>query len=84
MPYRSSSKLIPCFLPFSGIFKSEFLIQALMSRQIVGENVIFIYQNLTLGVDKQRQIKFCKVKLLLLLNGSLNTLCFFYLSGIFC
>ena len=50
-------KLIPCFCPFLKIFKSEFPIQALISRTIMNENVISIYQNLSLGVDNQKQIK---------------------------
>ena len=48
-----------------------------MSRLIVKENGIFIHQNLSLGVGNQKQIKFLKLKMLLLFNGSLNTLQFF-------
>ena len=45
------------FCTFLRIFKSEFLIQDLISRLTVKENGIFIYQNLSLGVDNQKQIK---------------------------
>ena len=55
-------------LPFMWIFKSEFLIQGLISRQ-----------NLILGVDNQIQIKFWKLKMLLLFNGLLDTFCFLLL-----
>ena len=45
---------------FLKIFKSEFLIEDLISRLLVNENGI--YQNLSLGVDNQKpgqkQIKF--------------------------
>ena len=64
--YSSSdlTKLIPCFFFLSGgIFKSEFLIQTLVYRQIVNKNVISMHQNLSLGVDKQRQIRFLELKL---------------------
>ena len=60
--------------PFSRILKSELLIQDLISRLIVNENKISIYQNPSLGVDNQKFIKFCKSKMLLLFNGSLYTL----------
>ena len=40
--------------------KSEFLIGNLMSQLRVNENEIFIYQNLSLGIYNQKQIKFCK------------------------
>ena len=46
------------FFPFLKIFKSEFLIQDLISRPIVNQNKISVYQNLSLGVDNQKQIKF--------------------------
>ena len=65
------------FFPFLKIFKLEFLIQDLISQVIVNENEIPIYQNLSLGVDNQKQIKFWKVKMAPLFNGLLNTLCFF-------
>ena len=45
------------YLAFLKIFKSEFLIQALISQLIVNKNVISIYQYLSLGVDKQKQTK---------------------------
>ena len=60
-----------------GFSNQEFLIQTLPSRQIVNKNVISIYQNQSLGVEKRRQIKFCRLKLQLLFNGSLNILLFF-------
>ena len=56
--YLSLFKLIPSFCPFLRIFKLEFLIQDLISRLIVNENEISIYQNLTLGVGKQKQSTF--------------------------
>ena len=40
MSYRSSPKLISCFCPSLRIFKSDFLIQALISRKIVDKNII--------------------------------------------
>ena len=54
---------------------------------MVNGNGIFIYKNLSLGVNNQKQINFLKLKMLLLFNGSLNTLrccflfCFFYSPG---
>ena len=39
MSYRSSPKLISCFCPLR-IFKSDCLIQALISRKIMDENII--------------------------------------------
>ena len=51
-------KLMPCFSPFLKVFKSEFLIEDLTSRLIVNENEMSISQNLSLGVDNQKQIKF--------------------------
>ena len=56
----------------------EFLIEDLMSRLIVNKNGIFMYPNLSLGVDSQKQIKFGKLKLSLLLYGSLNMLRSFF------
>ena len=46
------------FRPFLKIYKSKFLMQDLISRLIENENEISIYQNLSLGVDKQKQMKF--------------------------
>ena len=40
MSYHSSPKLISCFCPSLRIFKSDFLIQALISRKIVDKNTI--------------------------------------------
>ena len=40
MGYRSSPKLISCFCPSLRISKSDFLIQALISRKIVDKNII--------------------------------------------
>ena len=65
-------------LPFLRISKSEFLIQDFISRIIVNENGISIHQNLSLGVDDQKQIKFWKLKFSLLFKGSLNTSRFFF------
>ena len=58
----------------------EFLIEYLTSRLIVNKNGILMYQNLSLGVDSQKQIKFGKLKLSLLLYGSLNMLRSFLLT----
>ena len=55
-----------------------FWVDDLISRVIVHENVISAYQHLSLGVDNQKQIRFRKLKMLLLFNGSLNTAIFFY------
>ena len=44
----------PVFCPFLRIFKSEFLIQDLISRLIANENGIFIYQKLSLAVNNQK------------------------------
>ena len=54
--------LYPVFFPFLGIFKSEFLIQDLISELIANENETSIYQNLSLGVDNQKQINTCSMK----------------------
>ena len=43
------------------IFKSEFLIEAMAHRLIVNENVKGIYQNLSLGVDNYKEMKFKKI-----------------------
>ena len=40
MSYRSSPKLMSCFCPSLRIFKSDFLIQALISLKIVDKNMI--------------------------------------------
>ena len=57
--YPSSSQdRYPMFFPFVRITKSEFLIQDFISRLIVNENGISIYQNVSLGVNDQKQIKF--------------------------
>ena len=61
------------FHPFFKILKSEFLIQDLLSRLIVNQNEISVCQNQSLGIDNQNQIKFWKLKMWLLLNGSLDT-----------
>ena len=74
-------KLIPYF-PFFEDFKSEFLIQDLISQLIINENGISICQNLSLGVENQKQMEFYQFKISLLFNGSLNTLRFFHLPGI--
>ena len=74
MAYRSAPNRYPVFYPFLRILKTEFLIQALISRQIVNQNVVYVHQNLSLGIDSQRKIKFSKMKLPFLFNGSLNTL----------
>ena len=50
----------PDFHPFFKIFKPEFLIQDLISWLIVNKNEISVNQNLSLGVDNQKQIKFWK------------------------
>ena len=42
MSFRSSPKLISCFCPSLRIFRSDFLIQALISRKIVDKNIITI------------------------------------------
>ena len=56
---------IQLFVRFLRIFKSEILIQNFLiqdffkiSRPIVNENGISICQNLSLGVDNQKRIKF--------------------------
>ena len=41
-----------------GFSNRKFLIQALIFRQIVNENVISIYHNLSLGVDKHKESSF--------------------------
>ena len=69
---------LPCFSSFFKILKSDFLIQDLLFRLIVNENGISMYQNLRLGVDNQKQVRFRKLKMLLLFDGSLNTIRFFY------
>ena len=46
------------FCPFLRISKSEFLIQDLISWLIVKENGKFMYQNLSLGVDNQKEVQF--------------------------
>ena len=56
------------------MFKSEFLIQDLISRLIMNENGISINQNLSLDVGKQKQIKFWKLKMSLLFNGWLRSI----------
>ena len=43
-------------------FKSEFLIQDLISQLIVNEHGISTHQNLSLGVDNQKQIKCSKIE----------------------
>ena len=48
-------------IKFKKIFKSEFLIESTELRLIVNENVIRIYQNLSLGVDNYKPIKFSKI-----------------------
>ena len=53
-----------------------------MSRLIANESEISIYQNLSLGVDNQKQIKFWKWKSWLLFHGSLKALRYFYSPGI--
>ena len=65
-------RLMPRVLPFLRIFKSEFLIQDLLSRLIVNEDRISMFQSLSLGVENQKQIKFPKLKTLLLFNDSFN------------
>ena len=45
-------------------------------------NGISKYQNLSLGVDNQKQIKFEKLKMSLLFNGSLNTLPFSFIHSV--
>ena len=77
------ARLIPCFLPFLRIFKSEFLIQGLLSLLIVNGNGISVRRNLNLGVDNQKQIKSRNLKMSPLFNGSSNTVhVFFYSPGI--
>ena len=46
----------PVFCPFLRIFKSEFLVQDLISRLIVKGNGISIRQNLSLGVNDQKEM----------------------------
>ena len=76
--YLSSSQdWKPVFCPFLRILKSEFLIQDLISRLIVKENGTSMYQNLGLGANNQKQIKFWKLKKSPLCHGSLNTSRFF-------
>ena len=62
------------FLPFLKIFKSEFLIETLISQLTVSENVLSLRQNRSLGIVKQ---KYRKLKLWLFFNDSLITLKFF-------
>ena len=62
----------------SSCIAKEFLIEDLISRIVVTENGIFIYQNLSLGVDSQKQIKFGKLRLSLLLYSLLNMLHSFF------
>ena len=50
------------------IFKSEFLIQDLISRLTVNKNEISIDRNLSLGVDNKKLIKICKLKMSFLFN----------------
>ena len=51
-------KIDTFFLPFLKNFKSEFLVQDVISRLIVDVNGISIYQNIGLSTDNQKQIKF--------------------------
>ena len=46
----------------------------------MNENGISIYQNLSLDVDNKKQIKFLRLKILLLFKGLLNALRFFFYS----
>ena len=46
------------FSHFLKIFRSDSLIQDFISRLIMNQNQISIYQILSLGVDNQEQIKF--------------------------
>ena len=62
----------------SSFIAKEFLIEDLISRIVVTENGIFIYQNLSLGVDSQKQIKFGKLRLSLLPYSLLNMLHSFF------
>ena len=64
------------FALFLKIFKSEFLIQDFISRFSSERKRNISISSLSLGVDNQKQIKFWKLKMLLLFNGSLNTLRF--------
>ena len=66
---------------FGRFFKSEFLIQDLISRLMVNKNRKNMCQNLSLRFNNQNQIKFRKLKIFLLFNGSLSTLYFFYSPG---
>ena len=65
------------FRPFLKIFKLEFLIQHLISPLIFNEIRVFVYQNPSLSVDTQKQIKSRKLKTWLSSDGSVNTLPFF-------
>ena len=56
----------------------SFLIQDLIPRQVMNENEISIYQNLSLGFNNHKHVRFGKLKLLPLFNGLLNTSRFFY------
>ena len=69
-------KIDVLFFNFLKIFKLQFLIQDFISWLIVNENGIYIYQNLSLGVDNQKQIKFWKLKMWALFNGSPGMPCF--------
>ena len=57
------------------IFKSEFLIQGLISRLIVKKHVS-VYQNLSLGVATRKN-QSLKIEAMAIVYGSLNTLRFF-------
>ena len=61
----------------SSCIAKEFLIHDLMFRLIVNENGVFIYQNLSLGVNNQKQTKFRKLKVSLLLYSLSNIFHYF-------
>ena len=68
--------------PVLKIFKAEFLIKALMSGLIVNKHAIYMYQDLNLAVNNQKQVKTSSLKLWQLFHDSLNTFVFFYSPSI--
>ena len=63
IPCRHITVILPeidalFFTLLLNIIKSEFLIQDFICGLIVNENEISVNQNLSLGVDSQKQIKF--------------------------
>ena len=84
MAYLFSLQLTSCFSPFREDFKSEFLIQDLISRLIVNENGTSTYRSVSLSVDSQKQIKFRILKMWLSFNGFVyGLICPCYGSNLF-